>query len=192
MTSRFELRLLVLTLTDWGRQEPCAARRLLFYELLELVSVTTRRKMHTHRRAVDEHVACPCSGVMSDNDEAPLSPHAPCALCTNDEAIGCVPVPGRSALLCAACADAIDRWTTPTKSIAAGFQRSSLRPFGMRVLTPLEEQTIAMSRAHMLVLKLSCANAGSGQQPVLRKHVFPHPRKPCLQQSCAKQLRLSE
>ena len=127
-----------------------------------------------------------------DSDEAPLSPHAPCALCADDEAIGCVPVPGRSALLCAACADANDRWTTPTESIAAGFQRSSLRPFGMRVLTPLEEQTIAMSRAHMLVLKLSCANAGSGEQPVLRKHVFPHPRKPCLQQSCAKQLRLSE
>ena len=107
-----------------------------------LVFVTTRRKMHTHRRAVDEHVGC--SGVMSDSDEAPPSPHAPCALCADDEARGCVPVPGRSALLCAACAHANDRWTTPTESIAAGFQRGSLRPFGMRVLTPLEEQTMAI------------------------------------------------
>ena len=142
-----------------------------------LVSVTTRRKMHTHRRAVDKHVGSPCSGVMSDSDEAPLSPHAPCALCADDEARGCVPVPGRSALLCAACADANDRWTTPTESIAAGFQRGSLRPFGMRVLTPLEEQTIAISRAHMLVLKLSGANAGSGEQPVLRGHVFSTPQE---------------
>ena len=109
-----------------------------------LVSVTTRRKMHTHRRAVDTHVGSPCSGVMSDSDEAPLSPHAPCALCADDEARSGVPVPGRSALLCAACADANDRWTTPTESIAAVFQRDSLRPFGMRVLTPLEEQTIAI------------------------------------------------
>ena len=139
-----------------------------------LVSVTTRRKMHTLRRAVDEHVACPCSGVMSDSDEAPLSPHAPCALCADDEARGCVPVPGRSALLCAACADANDRWTTFTESIAAGFQHDSLRPFGMRVLTPLKEQTIAISHAHMLVLKLY---AGSGEQPVLRGHVFSTPQE---------------
>ena len=47
----------------------------------------------------------------------------------------------------------------------------------MRVLTPLEEQTIAISRAHMLVLKLSCANAGSGEQRVLRKHVFSTPQE---------------
>jgi hypothetical protein len=36
MMSRFELLLLVSTLTVWARrQEPCAARRLLFYKLLE-------------------------------------------------------------------------------------------------------------------------------------------------------------
>ena len=86
-----------------------------------LVSVATRRIMHTHRRAVDEHVGCPCSGAMSDSDEAPISAHAPCALCADDEARGSDPVPGRSALLCAACAHANDNWTTPTESIAAGF-----------------------------------------------------------------------
>ena len=85
MMSRFELSLLVSTLTGWaGRPEPCCTRDARVTPVL--VSMTTRRKlvMHTHRRAVDEHVGCPCSGIMSDSDEAPLSPHAPCALCADD------------------------------------------------------------------------------------------------------------
>jgi hypothetical protein len=47
----------------------------------------------------------------------------------------------------------------------------------MRALSPLEEQTIAVSRAHMLVLKISGANAGRGEQPVLRGHVFSTPQE---------------
>ena len=47
----------------------------------------------------------------------------------------------------------------------------------MRKLTALEEQAIAVSRPHLIVLKLSGANAGRGEQPVLRGHVFTTPQE---------------
>ena len=88
-----------------------------------------------------------------------------------------------SALLCPACAACCGKASleAPPRSIASGRQRGSLRPFGIRPLSPLEQQAIAIVRPYAIVLKISGANAGRGEQAVLRGHIIstPQPTAPC-------------
>ena len=134
---------------------------------LDGVCVPTFRHLHVHRDFVDEHIQCPRAistrSYVADNGAA----DSPCLLCADDNTNNRQHVKGRSALLCRSCFDDNRRRTTPGKSIAAGYQRGSLRPFNIRELNVLEEQAIAVTRPYMFILKVSGANAGSGAQPVL-------------------------
>ena len=85
-----------------------------------------------------------------------------------------------SALLCTSCTKAVRAKSIPCWSLASGMDFGWLRRLGIPELTPLEQMAVAAGRVFLRAYHVSGANAGSGEQPVLRGQciTFPQPEGP--------------
>ena len=97
-----------------------------------------------------------------------------------------------SALLCRLCSKGAEDGVLPLECNAV-HDYGDLRRVGIRALTPLEHMAIATRRTYMSVCKLSLANAGSGEFPVLRSQAitFCQPTAPRLVAGCAVAMELA-